>query len=164
MNAGDLLVLNGIFDKHLGKMPQNFFYDTKSYTAKAFTKDVLRFNNDYVDVMSFDSLPYYKKILLGDKFNWAGDSLYNIPLKDFQQLVDTAVAKGWSVGWEGDVTEKGFSFLSGFAKIEESSITPDFGKQRIADFKTEATERDHMPHLVDAGLDENEKKCYYLKN
>lgn len=164
MDANDLFVLNSILDKHLGEIPKTFTYNSKTYTPVSFIKEVIKFNNEYAEVMSFDSLPYYKKVLLGDKFNWAGDSLYNIPLHDFQELVDTALAKGWSVGWEGDVTEKGFSFLSGFAQTEESDSSINYEKRRLRDFQTEVTERDHMLHLVGTGRDEQGKKWYYLKN
>lgn len=164
IGVNDLVALNSILDKYLGAVPKNFVFKNKLYTPKSFAKEILPFSNEYVDVMSFDSLAYYQRILLGDKFNWAGDSLYNIPLYDFQELVDTALANGWSVGWEGDVTEKGFSFISGFAQTEEDGSMMDYNKQRITDFKSEQTERDHMLHIVGAGRDEQGKKWYYLKN
>jgi bleomycin hydrolase len=36
--------------------------------------------------------------------------------------------------------------------------------QRLTNYKTEITERDHMLQLAGIGLDEKGKKWYYLKN
>ncbi len=100
--------------------------------------------------------------MLEDKFNWANDSFWNISLADMQILVDTALAKGWSVGWEGDVTETGFNYFGGYAALADSAYA--FDKQRLENYKSEKTERDHMLHLTGIGYDENGKKWYYLKN
>jgi bleomycin hydrolase len=134
----------------------------EEYTPKSFAKKLIHFENDYVEIMSFADLPFYKKCLLDDKFNWAGDSLYNIPLADMQMLIDTAIANGWSVGWEGDVTEPGFGPFTGFVTLNDS--LHNYEDERSEDYKTEATERDHMLHLVGIGKDENDQKWYYLKN
>jgi bleomycin hydrolase len=39
-----------------------------------------------------------------------------------------------------------------------------YNEERLQNYKSEKTERDHMLHLVAAGWDENNKKWYYLKN
>lgn len=161
-NAKELQQLNDTLDRYLGKVPQTFWHDMIPYTAKTFARDVMKFENDYVEVMSFTNLPMYKKCFLDDKFNWAGDSIYNIPLSDLQTLVDTALLNGWSVGWEGDVTETGFNYYKGYAALPES--IDHYDSQRIENYKNETTERDHMLHLVGIGKDENGKKWYYMKN
>lgn len=158
----DLAQVNKILDRYLGKVPETFWYDLASYTPKTFAKEILPPTTDYVEIMSFSDLPYYKKVLLVDKFNWAGDSIYNIPLSDMQMLVDTALAKGWSVGWEGDVTNTGFNSYGGFASTDLTYKTYD--NIRVLNYKNETTERDHMLHIVGIGKDEKNKKWYYLKN
>ncbi len=162
LNEDELRQVNEILDRYLGKVPETFRHDLKTYTPKTFAKEIVPATSEYIEVMSFDNLPYYKKCLLDDKFNWAGDSLYNIPLSDFQMLVDSALAKGWSIGWEGDVTEPGFNFWNGYAEINES--THQYAEERLLNFKNESTERDHMLHLVGIGRDDNNNKWYYLKN
>ena len=79
-----------------------------------------------------------------------------------QILIDSALANGWSVGWEGDVTEPGFGTFSGFATLSDSVYNYD--EERLKNYKTEATERDHMLHLVGIGKDEDGHKWYHLKN
>lgn len=161
-SSENLQQINDALDHYLGKLPETFIYNDKIYTAKSFAAEVVKFGNDYVEIMSFANLPYYKKCLLDDKFNWAGDSLYNIPLSDFEMLVDTALAKGWSVGWEGDVTNDGFYSLKGMAIL--NLPYNQYDNVRVFNYANETTERDHMLHIVGIGKDENNKKWYYLKN
>lgn len=162
LNEEDIKLINDTLDHYLGKVPEKFWYDMQQYTPKSFAKEVARFGNDYIELMSFADLPYYQKCLLNDKFNWAGDSLYNITVDDMQMLVDTALAKGWSVGWEGDVTDKGFNFYGGYAS--QPPIQTDYAQKRLQDFEDETTERDHMLHLVGLGFDNTGAEWYYLKN
>jgi bleomycin hydrolase len=145
LSSTDVQQVNDTLDKYLGKVPATFTYQMEQYTPRSFAQKLIHFENDYVELMSFADQPLYKKCLLDDKFNWAGDSLYNIPLSDMQILIDSALANGWSVGWEGDVTEPGFGIFSGFAMINDSIYNYD--EERLKNYKTEATERDHMFHL-----------------
>jgi bleomycin hydrolase len=71
------------------------------------------------------------------------------------------LANGWSVGWEGDVTEPGFGTFSGFAMLYDSVYNYD--EERLKNYKTEATERDHMLHLIGIGKGEEGQKWYQLK-
>ena len=162
LSLTDIQQVNDTLDKYFGKVPATFWYQMEQYTPASFAEKLIHFENDYIELMSFADLPLYKKCLLDDKFNWAGDSLYNITITDMQQLIDTALINGWSVGWEGDVTEPGFSIFSGYATIDSSF--QNYDEERLRNYKTEATERDHMLHLVGIGKDENEQKWYYLKN
>ncbi len=154
--------LNDTLDKYLGKLKGSFWYDLSNHSPSSFAKEFIPPTSSYAELMSFSNLPYYKKCLLEDKFNWAGDSIYNIPLTDLEMIVDSALAKGWSVGWEGDVTNDGFNSFSGFASTNLNWQTYD--AVRVQNYKTEKTERDHMLHIVGIGKDETGKKWYYLKN
>jgi bleomycin hydrolase len=161
-NAKELQQLNDTLDHYLGRVPATFIFENRSYTPETFAQQVLHFADDYVELMSFADLPFYKKCFLDDKYNWAGDSLYNIPLGDMQMLIDTAIANGWSVSWEGDVTDAGFAFYSGYATLPAKKY--QFEEERSVNYKNETTERDHMLHLVGIGKDEKGNKWYYLKN
>lgn len=161
--AIQLKQVNDTLDKYLGKVPASFSFHRKQYTPLSFAKEVMQYDDGYVELMSFANQPLYKKCLLNDRFNWAGDSLYNVTIEDLQQAVDSALAGGWSVGWEGDVTEPGFQFLLGYAAIKDT-VSNNTAQQRLDDFASRKTERDHMLHLVGSGKDETGNKWYYLKN
>lgn len=162
LDENDLQQVNDTLDKYLGKAPSAFTWQGKQYTPASFAKEVVRFADDYAELVSFADKPLYRQFILQDKYNWANDSFWNISLADMQQVVDTAIAKGWSVGWEGDVTETGFNHMGGYARIPDTAYNYD--RQRLENYKTETTERDHMLHLAGIGYDEEGKKWYYLKN
>jgi len=162
LNEIDLKLVNDTLNKYLGKIPDTFWYQMEQFTPKTFATKFVHFENNYVDVMSFANLPYYKRSLLDDKFNWANDSLFNVKLDDMETIIDTAIANGWSVAWEGDVTEPGFQTFKGYAMLYNSEHNYD--EERLTNFKTEATERDHMLHIVGIGYDDLGKKWFYLKN
>lgn len=162
LNDQDLKQVNDTLDRYLGKVPSTFWYNNKQYTPKSFAAEIVHFANDYVEVVSFDDHPLYKQFVLEDKYNWASDSFYNLTIDDMQMMVDSALAKGWSVGWEGDVTEPGFSSFAGYATIDTGSV--DYNAERLVNYKNETTERDHMLHIVGAGKDESNRKWYYMKN
>jgi bleomycin hydrolase len=77
-------------------------------------------------------------------------------------VVDTAIAKGWSVAWEGDVTETGFNYLKGLASL--TGEDHNYDAERVANYKDESTERDHLMHIVGIAKDSVNNKWYYLKN
>ncbi|MBK7560584.1 MAG: hypothetical protein IPI68_03460 [Chitinophagaceae bacterium] len=162
VEGNDLHQMNDTLDKYLGKVPVDFYYQEKRYTPKTFAEEVVGFGNDYLELVSFADQPLYKQFILSDKYNWANDSFYNVTLDDMHQLVDSALHKGWSVGWEGDVTETGFQHTGGYASFPDSAHQYD--EERLANYKNESTERDHMLQIAGIGNDKNGKKWYYLKN
>lgn len=162
LSSNDLNQMNDTLDLYLGKVPQAFTYEGKKYTPETFGKEMIPFADGYVEFISFSNLPLYQKSLLVDKFNWAGDSLYNITLDDMFQLVDTSIAKGWSLGWEGDVTNPGLGFFSSYAKGDEAAH--EYDTERVKNYASEITERDHMLHITGIGIDEKKNKWFYLKN
>ena len=93
LSTTDIQQVNDTLDKYLGKVPATIWYQMEQYTPRSFAQKLIYFENDYVELMSFADQPLYKKCLLDDKFNWAGDSLYNIPLSDMQILIDSALVK-----------------------------------------------------------------------
>jgi bleomycin hydrolase len=162
LDSADLRQANDTLDKYLGRVPLDFFYQGKRYTPKTFAAEVVRFGNDYAELVAFADQPLYKQFVLADKYNWANDSFHNITLDDMLMLVDTALHNGWSVGWEGDVTEASFNYFSGYASFADSVHRYD--EERLLNYKTEVTERDHMLQIAGVGRDENNKKWYYMKN
>ncbi|HLG38129.1 MAG TPA: C1 family peptidase, partial [Chitinophagaceae bacterium] len=162
ISSNELKRLNDTLDRYLGKVPATFWYKMKQYNPRTFADEVVHFADDYIAVASFADQPLYKQFILQDKFNWANDSFYNVTLNEMQMLTDTALARGWSIGWEGDVTEPGFNSYGGFASIPDTIHRYD--EERLINYRNESTERDHMMHIVGAGRDEKNRKWYHLKN
>ena len=115
--------LNSTIDAYLGKLPQNFEYEGKSYTSKTFASDFCGLNgDDYVQITSFTHHPFYQPCILEVPDNWLWSEFYNVPLDELQEIVDSSIDKGFSVLWAADVSEKGFATtLKGVAVVPEKT-------------------------------------------
>ena len=105
----------GILDAYLGKAPETFEYNGKTYTPKSFAQELGLDMNDYLPVTSFSHHDFYKPFVLEVPDNWEHGLYYNVPMEEMQQIVDNAIEKGYTVLWAADVSEKGFKWYDGVA-------------------------------------------------
>lgn len=108
-------LVNSLFDIYFGKVPEKFTYQGKEYTPKSFAASLGLDMNNYVELTSFTHQPYYQKFDVEVPDNWEHQLMYNLPLDEMMQTMDYALKNGYSVCWDGDVSEKGFSFINGVA-------------------------------------------------
>lgn len=101
---------NGILDAYLGDYPEKFSYNGKAYTPKTFAKSIGLDPDDYVEITSYTHHPFYETFVLELPDNWMRSEIYNVPLDEFIQIIDSAVYNGYSVAWGGDVSNKGFQY------------------------------------------------------
>lgn len=122
-------LINNLFDTYLGKLPATFTYQGKEYTPKTFAASLGLNMDDYIELTSFTHHPYYTTFDVEVPDNWEHALMYNLPLDEMMETVDYALNNGYSVCWDGDVSEKGFSFKNGVAihpevqKVEDLSGT-----------------------------------------
>ncbi len=101
---------NGILDSYLGAVPEEFLHEGKKVSPQNFASDVLGFNpQNYVELTSFTHHPFYEPFILEIPDNWANASYYNLPLDELINVLDHALESGYTVVWDGDVSEKEFS-------------------------------------------------------
>jgi bleomycin hydrolase len=139
--------LESTLNNYLGVIPTEFTYNGKRYSPKTLLESTSFKIDDYVEITSFSHHPYYKQFILEIPDNWHRDLYYNLPLDEFMQVIDNAITNGYSVCWDGDVSEKGFGYKKGVAilpagKIEDlkntdmSRWTEISEKERIAQMFT----------------------------
>ena len=122
-------LIDNLFDTYLGKLPEKFTYQGKEYTPKSFAEYLGLNMDDYVEITSFTHHPYYQQFEVEVPDNWEHQLMYNLPLDEMIEVTDHALKNGYSVCWDGDVSEKGFSFKNGVAinpeveKVEDYSTT-----------------------------------------
>ncbi|MBP3517558.1 MAG: aminopeptidase [Parabacteroides sp.] len=122
-------LIDNLFDTYLGKLPEKFTYKGKEYTPKSFAESLGLDMDDYIELTSFTHHPYYVKFDVEVPDNWEHSLMYNLPLDEMMETVDYALNNGYTVCWDGDVSEKGFSFTNGVAinpevkKVEDLSDT-----------------------------------------
>ena len=102
---------DALFDIYMGKIPENFEYEGKEYTPISF-RDMLGIDiDDYVEITSFSHHPFYQEVPLEIPDNWDHELLYNLPLDDMMAVIDNALNNGYTVCWDGDVSEQGYVFM-----------------------------------------------------
>jgi len=112
-----------VADIYLGAVPANFTYAGKSYTANSF-RDMNAFNpDDYLEITSYTHHPFYTKFSLEIPDNWSMGEYYNLPIDELMEVVNNALQSGFTVAWDGDVSDKGFSHNNGVAVVPNISLT-----------------------------------------
>ncbi len=166
---------DAVVDTYLGESPQQFTYEGKKYSASSYAKEMGLDADNYVNITSFTHHPFYKKFVLEIPDNYSNGSFYNLPIEDVQAIVENAINKGYSVAWDGDVSENGFSSKNGMAIVPEDSNREDLfinpGKEKIItqelrqeQFESYATTDDHLMHLTGISKDKNGTKYFLIKN
>jgi bleomycin hydrolase len=115
----------GILDAYLGKAPESFTYNGKSYTPQQFAKEMGLEPENFVNVTSYTHHPFYTSFILEIPDNWAWTESMNVPMEEMQRIVDNALDKGWTVMWAADVSEGGFKWTKGYALLPEDKEQKD---------------------------------------
>ncbi|TMI82125.1 MAG: aminopeptidase [Bacteroidetes bacterium] len=167
-----------ILDEDLGTAPSEFLYNGKKYTPQSFAKEVLHFNaNDYVSITSFTHQPYYQPFILQVPDNFANGSFYNVPLNEMIDVVKDAVNRGYTVGWDADVSNKGFNQAVGLAlnldnntSYSKDQLTPEV-KEASYDaairqqlYENLTTQDDHLMHVTGVEKSKDGKTFFIVKN
>jgi len=159
--------IQGTLDAYLGAPPSSFAYKGKTYTPRTFADEVIGINpNDYYEITSYSHHPFYSRFILETMANWNHGSYLNLPVKDWKEVIDNALANGYTLAWDGDVSETGFNRKTGFAELsgpykDEPTITQEM---RQITFNNYSTKDDHNMHLIGISEDKNGKRYYIIKN
>lgn len=119
-------IVNSVLDTYLGKAPESFTYKGVGYTPKSFSASLGINPDDYVEITSFTFFPFYTQGVVPIPDNWRKMSYYNVPLDDIISIMDYSLNNGYTVAWDGDVSEKGFSHGNGVAIIPETENTGQY--------------------------------------
>jgi len=145
-------MVKSILDKHLGRPPETFLYDGKTYTPPEFLRDILQFNpDDYVTLMSTMAAPFYTQAEFKVYDNWRHDSnFYNVPLDVWYNTFKKAVTGEYTATIGGDVSEPGCNGFVDAAIIADYDIPCKYIDQRSREFRiyNETTTDDHGIHVV----------------
>lgn len=82
--------LQGILDAYLGKCPEKFMYQGKSYTPQTFAASLGLNFNDYVTVTSYTHHPFWTSFAVEVQDNWRNPHSWNVPLEDMMRIIDNA--------------------------------------------------------------------------
>jgi len=168
--------IDSLLNHYIGANPVSFTYDKNVYTPKTFAA-FTKFNpDDYVSITSFTQKPFYSKFILNIPDNFSNGNFYNIPLNELVNVINTALANGFTVALDVDVSEPSFSSKYGVAvlplnaKDNEKSLTEIVKEQEVTqllrqqNFEDYSTTDDHLMHITGMLTDQNGKTYYKVKN
>jgi bleomycin hydrolase len=167
--------VEALIEKHLGKVPEKFTYQDKEYTPQTFAAQVVQLNpDDYIELTSYTHHPFYTQIRLEIPDNWDfEDDFYNIPLDEYEQIVDYSINNGYTVTWDGDTGRRGKVNAPDCYLVpvdepqgekvpaKEKVITQELRQKSFDTFDTTDV---HLMHITGIAHDQNGEKFYLIKN
>ena len=186
--------LQAIYDTYLGKCPREFMYEGQMYTPQSYAESLGLNADDYVSLTSYTHHPFYETFALEVPDNWRMDQMYNLPIDELMQVIDNAIAKGYTLAWGADVSEIGFT-RKGIGVVPDADNGADLTGSDMAKWvgmskdeqKAKLTEKplpekeitqemrqqaydnwettdDHGMQIFGTATDQNGKRYYMVKN
>ena len=174
-----LVRLDSLLDAEFGAVPPTFTLDGTVYTPVSY-RDYLGLRpDDYVTVTSFTHHPFYSSFILEVPDNWSNGTFYNLPINELIHCLNNSLEQGYTVEWDADVSNMGFSAGNGIAIVPEKdwkdrsaaerqnafkiwepekAVTQEYRQQQ---FDNQITTDDHLMHIVGM-LDETHSGTYYV--
>ena len=163
-NYAETEELDDILTEQIGKLPKKIEIDGKKLKPIDFRNSLKIDPDNYIELSSYTHHPFYKQFVLEIPDNWAHKSYYNLPIDELMEVMIYAINSGFSVCWDGDVSEKLFSHKNGKADLPENQIGKVDQKLRQETFLNRTTTDDHLMHLVGLSRDSKGRTCFYTKN
>jgi len=157
-----------VLNEYLSAPPTSFKFANKDYSPTSFTSQYLQFNpDDYVEISSYKHHNLYEQFVLEVPDNWSLSLYYNVSINELLSIIDSALVRGYSIVWDGDVSEPGFSPRKGLAfmdRIGNKDMTMTAQAYRQTLFDNQTTTDDHLMHAVGVYEDKDGLKQYLIKN
>lgn len=158
--------VEAVLHAYLGEAPGSFQYQGKEYTPRTFADTFIGIDpDDYVEITSYSNHEFYRKSILDIPANWNKNTYLNLPIQDFERVINYALENGYSLAWDGDASEPGFDFETGLLElpdVHEGAVITQELRQTTFDDKT--TTDDHNMHIIGMARNKSGKLYYYLKN
>lgn len=163
-----------ILNAYIGDTPSKFEIGKKAFDAQSYAANLGINPEDYESFTSYTHHPFYDDFVLEIPDNYSNGEFENVPIEELQAIVDNAIEQGYTLAWDGDVSEKGFSAKAGIAVLPTKD-RKDALKQPGAEIKVDqalrqstfmdySTTDDHLMHLVGTATDQDGTKYYIIKN
>ena len=165
-----------LLDSYFSPLPKQFEIKGQFYTPISFA-NFLEINPDeYISLTSYTHHPFYPNFALEVRDNYASGMYYNVPLDEFILTIDSALVHGYTVVWDGDMSET-FSFKrnglallpimgnEGIKTLDASvpELNVDQHTRQIS-FERLLTTDNHLMHITGIAKTKEGKKFYTAKN
>ena len=169
-------------DAEFGPLPTQFTVGGTQFTPQSYLDFLGLHPDDYVTITSFTHHPFYEPFVLEIPDNFAYGTYYNLPLNEMMRCLNFSIQQGYTVTWDADVSNEGFSAQNGLAIVPEKDWSAKSTAEQNSTFKywepekdinqeyrqqqfdRQITQDDHLMHVVGI-LDESHSGIYYsVKN
>lgn len=178
-----LTKIDAALDEEFGVVPRKFSVEGKPFTAGVY-RDYLGINPDnYVTITSFTHHPFYQPFILEVPDNFSNGQMLNLPLDEMMRSLNYSVQQGYSVEWDADVSNDGFSAKYALALVPDKNWADKNEAQRTSTFKylepqkkitqeyrqdqfdRQITMDDHLMHITGIETETSTTGIYYtVKN
>ncbi len=152
--------VQAVIEKYVGRCPQSFVVEGKTYTPKSFAATLGLNPDDYVSLTSFTHHPFNQWFVIEAPYKWRLKPSYNIPIGQLMEVLDQALDAGYTVAWGGDVT--GNFTRTGLAMLPDDVVpTQQMRQEQFDDWRFTY---DHVMLIYGKATDEDGKPYYMVKN
>ncbi|MCC7244133.1 MAG: aminopeptidase [Saprospiraceae bacterium] len=174
--------IDAILDAEFGTVPVKFTVGGTIFSPTTYREYLGIEPDDYVTITSFTHHPFNESFILEIPDNWSNGASYNLPLNDMMRCLNYAIQQGYTVDWDADVSNKGFSQQNGIAIVPEAEWkNKDAAAQSSAfkfwepekqisqtfrqdQFDRQITADDHLMHITGIMNEEHGGIFYMVKN
>lgn len=151
-----------VLDDVLAPVPRHVYMLGAEYTPREFAHSVC-LPGEYRAMTSFTHLPFYEDVFLSLPDNRSGERFLNLPVDTLMSRITAALRSGRSVCWEGDISEPGFSFKEGTARLQpgEKDLSQEARQHMFESFRTTD---DHCMELIGLARDRAGHRYFVCKN
>ncbi|MCW3786130.1 C1 family peptidase [Plebeiibacterium sediminum] len=164
--------IQSIISNYLGDIPKQTVFNKRTYSPQEFAAGLGIDKNNYIELTSYTHHPFYEPFDLEVPDNWSHDEYYNLPIDQLIEVMKKAIQDGYTIVWDGDVSEEFFSHGKGVALIpvdktkgfepqEEVYVTQEARQNAFTSWQ--ATD-DHLMHIVGIVKDQNGTLYFKTKN
>ena len=149
-----------LIDRYVGRCPESFVYEGKTYTPKSFAESLGLNLDEYVSLTSYTHHPFRQWFVIEAPYKWRLKPSYNIPIDELMDVLDRAIDAGYTVAWGGDVS--GDFTRTGLAMLPDSvQPTQQLRQEQWDDWRFTY---DHVMLIYGKATDEAGKPYYMVKN
>ncbi len=178
-----LTKIDAVLDEEFGAVPKKFSIESKPFTPGVY-RDYLGIKaDDYVTITSFTHHPFYQSFVLEVPDNFSNGLMYNLPLDEMMRCLNYSIQQGYTVEWDADVSNEGFSAKNALALVPEKNWSDKTDVQKSNTFKflepqkkisqayrqeqfdRQITMDDHLMHITGMETETTKSDIYYtVKN
>jgi len=159
---GELDVATGkMLDDALAPPPSWVFMLSCQYTPLEFAHSLCQ-PSEYVGLTSFTHHPFGQRVVVEVPDNHYHDAFLNVPLDSMVRYIEQALRSGHPVCWEGDVSEPGFDFHRGVARLQSQKTVGQDDRQQA--FDRQQTTDDHCLALIGIARDKEGRLLFIGKD